>query len=91
MDKTLPTVETTSVNLEDRIRTAAHQMWEAEGRPEGLAETHWLHACELIAKQDEAFPPEWLQRDAERALKAEKPEPTTSIEQIKKRLENRAA
>ena len=29
---------------EEQIRRRAHQMWEAEGRPEGRAEEHWRAA-----------------------------------------------
>ena len=28
----------------DRIRRRAHEIWEAEGRPEGRAHEHWLRA-----------------------------------------------
>lgn len=95
MDKTQTPVETNTLNLEDRIRAAAHNMWEEEGRPEGCAETHWQRACDMIAQEDAALQssPEWLQSNAEpiSALKAEKTELTTTIDQIKKRLESRAA
>ena len=92
MDKTQTPIET---SLEDRIRAAAYNMWEEEGRPEGCAETHWQRECEMIAQEDAALQdsPEWLQREAEAksTLKADKTELTTTIDQIKKRLENRAA
>ena len=40
-----------SINLprDERVRELAHTMWEKEGRPEGRAEDHWLHAETLIA------------------------------------------
>ena len=78
---------------EDRIRSAAHKMWEEEGRPEGLAETHWQRACEMIAQEDVSLQdsPEWLQRETEIAPKIEKTESPTTIGEIKKRLESRAA
>ena len=47
MDKTQTPIET---SLEDRIRAAAYNMWEEEGRPEGCAETLWQRACEMIAQ-----------------------------------------
>ena len=28
----------------ERIRERAHAIWEQQGRPEGLAETHWYQA-----------------------------------------------
>lgn len=95
MDKTQTPVETNTLNLEDRIRAAAHNMWEEEGRPEGCAEIHWQRACDMIAQEDVALQssPEWLEREAEpiSELKAQKAELTTTIDQIKKRLESRAA
>ena len=91
MDKTQTSVETTPLSLEDRIRAAAHQLWADEGRPEGLAETHWQRACEMIAQEDEATAPEWMHRETEIVAKIEKTESPTSIGEIKKRLESRAA
>jgi hypothetical protein len=43
--------------LEDRIRRKAHELWEAEGRPEGREEFHWDEAREIIALQDVGGPP----------------------------------
>lgn len=91
MDKTQTPVETAPLNLEDRIRLVAHQMWEDEGRPDGLSDTHWQRACEMIAQEEATAAPDWLQREAEIAPKIEKSESPTSIGEIKKRLENRAA
>lgn len=91
MDKIQPPVETTLFSLEDRIRVIAHKLWEDEGRPEGLAEAHWQRACEMIEQEDANAAPEWLQREAEIAPKIEKSDPPTSIGEIKKRLESRAA
>jgi hypothetical protein len=31
-------------DLETRIRTRAHQIWEEEGCPDGRAHIHWLRA-----------------------------------------------
>lgn len=33
---------------EERIRELAHQMWEADGKPEGQASTHWQAAAEVV-------------------------------------------
>ncbi len=37
---------------EDRIRAKAHELWEAEGRPEGRAALHWEEAKEIVALRD---------------------------------------
>jgi hypothetical protein len=37
---------------EERIRQKAHEIWVAEGRPDGRHEEHWQMARELIAQQD---------------------------------------
>ncbi|WP_267428428.1 DUF2934 domain-containing protein [Methylobacterium sp. GC_Met_2] len=43
---------------EKRIRDRAHEMWEADGRPEGREEQYWLRAREMIsAEGDSAYPP----------------------------------
>ena len=38
-----------------RIRRRAHEMWEAEGRPEGQAERHWSRAAEDLDREDAAI------------------------------------
>jgi Protein of unknown function (DUF2934) len=95
---TLQTIsEIPVMDIEDRIRAAAHQLWEDEGRPEGCADDHWRRACEMIAAQDQADvkhnEPEWLQRnpEIEEALPAEKSDLSRSVDEIKKRLIGRAA
>lgn len=42
------------IDDDERIRRKAHELWEAEGRPEGRAEAHWTEAREIIALQDSA-------------------------------------
>jgi len=37
---------------EDRIRRRAHELWEREGRPEGLAQPHWDRAAQDIDRED---------------------------------------
>lgn len=37
---------------EERIRARAHELWVAEGRPEGQADRHWDAAKEMIALED---------------------------------------
>ncbi|KAA8920703.1 MULTISPECIES: DUF2934 domain-containing protein [Xanthomonas] len=53
-----------------RIRQLAHEIWEAEGRPDGHAARHWamaerLVAAEAAAEADaEALPPSQPRRSA---------------------------
>lgn len=37
---------------EDEIRQVAHELWEAEGRPEGHAEEHWSKAEQIVAAKE---------------------------------------
>lgn len=32
----------------ERVARMAHQIWEAEGRPDGRADRHWVMACRLV-------------------------------------------
>ena len=38
-----------------RIRRRAHEIWEAEGRPEGQADRHWSRAAEDLDREDAAI------------------------------------
>ncbi len=40
--------------LEDAIRTRAHQIWESEGRPEGRERDHWFRAASEMPEADAA-------------------------------------
>lgn len=40
---------------EERIRQRAHDLWEAEGRPEGQADRHWSRAAEDLDREDAAI------------------------------------
>ena len=42
-------MQTQKIKSEDTIRTIAHDLWEAEGRPEGRAELHWQRAVETLS------------------------------------------
>ena len=42
---------------EDRIRECAHRIWEDQGRPDGLAETHWRMAQEELALEGSQIRP----------------------------------
>jgi hypothetical protein len=45
-------------DLQTRIRERAHQLWEAEGSPEGRLEEYWHRAQELIEDESRpAYPP----------------------------------
>jgi hypothetical protein len=39
--------------LEMKIRQRAHEMWEGESRPYGLAERHWLEAEREVTEEAE--------------------------------------
>ncbi|MEY4983362.1 MAG: hypothetical protein RIR62_1628 [Pseudomonadota bacterium] len=45
------------MELLDRIRKRAHELWEREGRPEGRHEAHWQQAMQEITAADGAGPP----------------------------------
>lgn len=40
--------------IEDRIRARAHELWEADGRPEGRDLDHWRQAVEEVAAEKPA-------------------------------------
>ncbi|HEY2704020.1 MAG TPA: DUF2934 domain-containing protein [Candidatus Dormibacteraeota bacterium] len=35
--------------IEERIRSRAYELWEAEGRPEGREVDHWLRAAQEVS------------------------------------------
>ncbi|WP_411196380.1 DUF2934 domain-containing protein [Rhizobium sp.] len=37
----------------EQIRRRAYEIWEAEGRPDGADQRHWLQACDELAGEDE--------------------------------------
>jgi hypothetical protein len=41
---------------DQRIADLAYRMWEEDGRPEGLAEAHWLRAVVLVDEMAPATP-----------------------------------
>lgn len=41
---------------EDKIRARAHEIWEAQGHPEGLADQHWQQAASEIDARDDGGP-----------------------------------
>ncbi|EPE96510.1 DUF2934 domain-containing protein [Rhizobium grahamii] len=43
---------------EEKIRNEAYKRWEAEGRPDGQAERHWLDA-EKETSKDGKLPETW--------------------------------
>ena len=50
---TMTLVNNVIAGRDQRIADLAYRMWEEDGRPEGLAEAHWLRAALLV---DEAAP-----------------------------------
>lgn len=44
------------MNRDERIRERAHQIWEAEGRPEGQDIEHWLRARDEVEFDQEGDP-----------------------------------
>ena len=42
---------------EDRIRQKAYALWEADGRPEGRHEDHWVQAREIVAQEEAGAEP----------------------------------
>lgn len=40
---------------EERIRQRAHELWEAEGRPEGHADRHWRRAAGDLDREESAI------------------------------------
>lgn len=62
----------------DRIRQRAHEIWEAEGRPEGRDRDHWqqaeqeLHEPVLVSDNpDDGLPEEAPPREADDSIKGE--------------------
>jgi hypothetical protein len=37
---------------EERIRAKAHELWEADGRPEGRDREHWEQAAKLVTEEE---------------------------------------
>jgi hypothetical protein len=50
---------------EERIRRRAHEIWEADGRPEGRHEEHWARARREVEEEGAGgSPPEPARPDA---------------------------
>jgi hypothetical protein len=44
--------------LDQRVRERAHQLWQADGSPEGALDRYWHRAKELIEDEAQsAYPP----------------------------------
>ena len=41
----------TEAEIEELIRRRAHELWEREGRPEGVALRHWLDAERRVREE----------------------------------------
>jgi len=86
------------IATEEEISALAYQLWEAEGKPDGMSEQHWFRASEMIAEQAKREAPIWLQRSAPIELtQAEKEqaerqsELAATVEEIKRKIAGRAA
>ncbi|RUM03959.1 DUF2934 domain-containing protein [Rhizobium chutanense] len=42
-----------AIDKHEQIRRRAYEIWEAEGRPDGSDQRHWLQACDELAGEDE--------------------------------------
>ena len=42
-----------AIDKHEQIRHRAYEIWEAEGRPDGADQRHWLQACDELAGEDE--------------------------------------
>ena len=90
----------TDVEIEDRKREIAHQIWEDEGRPFGLSEQHWEKACLIVmslTQEQEAPEPKWTKPKAEMVAtitSTERPQhpivPAPAISEINKRTAHRS-
>lgn len=51
------------MNIEERIRQRAYEIWDAEGRPEGQEAEHWLRARDEIEpyEQEGDAPPDSIE------------------------------
>jgi Protein of unknown function (DUF2934) len=90
------------LDIEDRKRAIAYQLWENEGRPEGCSETHWELACEIVAKEEESRPlplgkvlkqepasePNWLKREGHQSGKRLIPPTPTTAEEAQEAIDD---
>ena len=63
--------EFANADIEERKRIIAHQLWEDEGRPEGMAEKHWEQANLFMmaaANGEEQTIPPWLKPQDESSV-----------------------
>ncbi|TAX48459.1 DUF2934 domain-containing protein (plasmid) [Rhizobium leguminosarum] len=42
-----------AMDKHEQIRQRAYEIWEAEGRPDGADQRHWLQACDELSGEDE--------------------------------------
>jgi hypothetical protein len=54
-------------SIEERIRTRAYELWQADGAMEGCADEYWRHAREAV-EQEIAVELAAVERDADRSL-----------------------
>lgn len=56
MNESHPPVSAVAARFEEEIGALAHSYYEDEGRPEGLAQDHWLRAEQQIRARHESEP-----------------------------------
>ncbi len=61
-----------------RIRERAHSLWERDGRPEGMAEVHWIQARREIEAEEQAADAARTAPVAKRRRKATAPAPAAA-------------
>ncbi|MCW2239535.1 DUF2934 domain-containing protein [Azospirillum canadense] len=61
-----------------RIRERAHSLWERDGRPEGMAEVHWIQARREIEAEEQAADAAQTAPVAKRRRKAATPAPAAA-------------
>lgn len=58
---------------EARIDQRAHELWEREGKPEGLAEQHWERAAREIDREDAKILRDAAREQTDAELQSKKP------------------
>lgn len=83
----------TNPEITEQVRSLAHQIWNDEGRPEGLAEQHWLAAEAIVRARietGETENPDWLQPKAVAQELEASDKPVSDIGEIRQRLQGRS-
>ena len=90
------------LDIEDRKRAIAYQIWLNEGKPEGRAKAHWEMACEIVArgemtrlsplgklpKQESVKEPDWLKHGTSSSVTVQQQAPSASAEETQIEIED---